>query len=536
MRSLPAPPALARDRRTGYAGGVSAWAIRWFQWAVAASLTVCTGLFVVWSWRWPLVGDAALIHYIGFLIGRGWVPYRQLGDMNMPGSFLIEMGAMRVFGGGALGWRLFDFSLLAVAAVSFRVVTRRAGWFAAVFAAGMFALVHGRDGLAQGGQRDLTMAVLLVAATALLFCGVRWRNGWATLGFGLLAGMALTIKPTAGLVSLAQLGVAGLVLRGKGENPTQQDRWRGHGVWGAGLGMLVGPGVCLGWLWRLGALGAFRHGLRTVDPYYASLGHRPLGWLVLHSVSPLLGLVAIWGVMLVVARPRWDWERAVLGCGVVFGLASYVVQARGLPYYRYPLLAFLLPLMALDFAEAMHGWGVMRMKVAAGLAVAGLAVGGFFLGPQSAVKVHRYRWWETDFISSLEGNLERLGGSRLSGRVQCVDTISGCGATLYRMGLVSATGMLSDFLLFGRDDAAAVKETRTSFSGAVEARPPEVVVVSSYLYMDGSNGYEKLRRWPWIDDWLAENYRLDTDWVPGRRTRWWSQEETPAKYRIYVRR
>ena len=65
--------------------------MRLFRVGVAGSLAVSTLLFAVWSWHWPLVGDAALIHYIGFLIERGWAPYRDLGDMNMPGSFLIEM-------------------------------------------------------------------------------------------------------------------------------------------------------------------------------------------------------------------------------------------------------------------------------------------------------------------------------------------------------------------------------------------------------------------------------------------------------------
>ncbi len=85
---------------------------RLFRVALAASLSVSALLFFVWSWRWPLVGDASLIHYIGWLIGRGWAPYRQIGDMNMPGSYLIEMAAMHLFGMGDLAWRLFDFALM----------------------------------------------------------------------------------------------------------------------------------------------------------------------------------------------------------------------------------------------------------------------------------------------------------------------------------------------------------------------------------------------------------------------------------------
>jgi len=53
----------------------------------------------------------------------------------------------------------------------------------------------GRDGLAEGGQRDLTMAVCLIVATAFLFVAMRRDWPWAAAAFGLFSGVALTIKP-----------------------------------------------------------------------------------------------------------------------------------------------------------------------------------------------------------------------------------------------------------------------------------------------------------------------------------------------------
>ena len=411
--------------------------------ALALSMLLSTALFILWSWRWPLIGDAALIHYIGFLIERGMPPYRVLGDMNMPGSFLLEMAAMKVYGGGDLAWRLFDFTLLAAAAAAFRVLTRRAGWFAAVFAACLFALVHGRDGITQGGQRDLSMAVLLIAATACLFTAVRHRTAWALAGFGLLAGAAFTIKPTAVPLATVQLAIALWIMR------QQESGWRTKVLPALGA-MLVAPAGALIFLLRQHAFSAFLHGLQTVVPYYASLGHKPLGFLLLHSISPLLALVLLWLAVLAMSRPAFEWERLMLASGAFFGLLSYIVQARAMPYYRYPLLAYLIPLIALDLTQAASGLTARpRDRLRTGLAIAGLCAGGFVLAPQSAFLVHQYRWWQTDFISSLTSNLQALGGPALSGRVQCIDWISGCGTTLYRMRLQQSSGVLSDFLLFG---------------------------------------------------------------------------------------
>jgi len=549
-RMPPPPPARAS----------AATLARLFRLALAASLTLSALLFFLWSWRWPLVGDTSLMHYIGFLIQRGWAPYRDFGDMNMPGSYLIEMAAVRIFGTGALAWRLFDFTLLALASAAFFTIAETPGapsfpvslknvglterFLPALFASSLFILIHGRDGLAQGGQRDLTMAVCLIAATAFLSHTIHHGRLWPAAAFGLLSGIAVTIKPTTVLLTLAQLALALYAIP-----RISRPRLLAATL----LAYLIAPAIVITFLIRTGALAAFLSGLHTLVPYYASLGHRPLSYVLLHSLSPLLPLVIIWLAVLALDRPTLfrpglNVDRALLAAGFIFGLVNCILQARALPYYRYPLLAFLLPLMAIDFTRTATTPGAPRLASAAWVrypdiarffAFAALVVGGFFLAPQSAVLIHRYRWGQTDLISSLEQNLNTLGGPALSGHIQCIDTNSGCGNVLYLMRLEPATGVLSDFFLFGPDNAPAVRQTRDQFSAAALARPPRVIVVTSRLYLgdpDHYDNYAKLDRWPAFATFLATRYTLHTEWTPTRTERWWSREEKPAAYRIYVLR
>ena len=323
------------------------------------------------------------------------------------------------------------------------------------------------------------------------------------------------------------------------------------------LAGLVGPAIALLFLLREHALPAFLAGFHGIIPYYASLGHRPLSFVVLHSLSPLLPLVIAWFVVLALSRPRLDWERIVLLAGVLFGLINCIVQQRALPYYRYPLLVFLLPLMAIDFTRAIDTAeqpgapsqtaspsevGSSR-RAGSAVAILALALGSFFLAPQSAILIHRYRYRETDFISSLQQNLTTLGGPALSHHIQCIDSISGCGNVLYRMRLEPATGVLSDFLLFGAvsdkqppESIPVIRQTRQQFSAALAANPPQVIVVTSHLHIDGPDNFQKLDRWPAFADFLATHYTLRTEWSPTRTARWWTREETPASYRIYVLR
>jgi hypothetical protein len=186
---------------------------------------------------------------------------------------------------------------------------------------------------------------------------------------------------------------------------------------------------------------------------------------------------------------------------------------------------------------------VVSGRTAQALAAFALAFAAFILAPQSAILIHRYRWRETDFITTLEQNLNALGGSQLSHHIQCIDSISGCGNVLYRMRLEPATGVLSDFLLFGAvsdkqppQSIPILRDTRARFSAAIAANPPQVIVVTSHLHIDGPGNFEKLARWPAFAAFLAEHYTLHTEWSPNRTARWWSREETPASYRIYVLR
>jgi hypothetical protein len=104
------------------------------------------------------------------------------------------------------------------------------------------------------------------------------------------------------------------------------------------------------------------------------------------------------------------------------------------------------------------------------------------------------------------------------------------------MRLVQSTGILADYVLFGSDTVPVIRETRQQFLPAMLADPPQVMVVTSPLHIDGPGNFQKLALWPAFDSFLATRYSLKTQWTPTRTARWWTREETPASYRIYVLR
>lgn len=494
-----------------------------------------TGIFyLVFTWHWPLVGDSSIIHYECFLMDHGLALYRQVPDMNMPGSFLIEWAAMHVFGPGSQGWRLFDLAVLVAAGIAALGICWRYDKLAGLFAAVLFAVLHGRDGLNDTGQRDLTMAALVLIAYAFLFIAWRRRRQWAAFLFGFSMAAAGTIKPTPLPLGLLLIVMMVVYFRRQGT------KVRGFVGW-AILGFSLPLFTCLIFLARQQAVWAFFHGLVTVVPYFASLGRKPFGYLLVHSVSPLMPLVIVWLLlhMLRISGNRSDqvpdagwirskWERFALLIGAALMLAGFVAQGKGFPYQRYPFLILLLVFMALDFTAMLRQAGVRRL-----VAMLALAWGAFVIAPMSLVILHRFDWKNQESVTLLMSDLQRIGGPNLSGNVQCIDTISGCAGALYRMRVVQRTGLVSDFLLFGSPRFSAVRSARRQLLAALQTAPPRLIVVTSRLFPSGPDGFQKLKRWPELESELSRDYRLCLTRTPPDPVRWWSRVQQPVSYRIY---
>ena len=157
---------------------------------------ICVLWFVVSTAHWKLVNDAAQIHYVCFLMDHGMAPYRDILEVNWPGTYLVNWAVMHTLGAGGPAWRIFDLALMGMSCWAMVAIARPYDWFAGVLGAALFILFHGRDGAGQEGQRDLIIAVLLLCAYAFLFASFRSRRLWPLLAFGVCAGVAATIKPT----------------------------------------------------------------------------------------------------------------------------------------------------------------------------------------------------------------------------------------------------------------------------------------------------------------------------------------------------
>ncbi len=473
------------------------------------SLILCASIaiYVYESIHWQLMWDASIMHYVNFLMAHGMAPYRDIIDINLPGSYFIDGWAMHVFGGGDLGLRLYDFFLLGVLTASLIVISLPYDWFAGLFAGVLFLLIHGLEGPINAAQRDEVMITLIMVGYALLFTSARRQKPLLMLPFGFVIGLAASLKPTAAPFGLVLLLMIIFPIRKK---EISVKPYLGYGALGLFFALLSN----LEFLFKYHAFGDFLATARRLIPFYASVGDKPISFLIgdLLSRRALVPLV-IGLVLILVNRARKElenWERLALGLGILFGIFSFVAQRKGFSYHAYSFKVFVLLWFALECAKAMRTRGWRHLVGLAALGFAVLAVVPSY--------THRVAWIQpmNDQPDALKADLIRLGGSTLQNQVQCLDMVDGCYATLYRLQLLPNTGFIGDYMLFGPIGSHPLLYYRNIFWNDIHKNPPKVIVMTNQWLCE-RNSFAKINQWPQLADYINTAYTLDVTRTFGKR-------------------
>jgi len=503
------------------------------QWTLRISAIIallCAAVFCITSIHWPLLGDASLMHYVAFLIDRGKVPYRDIVDVNMPGTYAVEWMVVHLFGSGSLAWRLFDIALGLAATLEMMAICWPEDSLAGVLAGAAFFLTHGRDGMNELGQRDLLMTVLLLGATAF-FCRALQKQRLLPIALAsICAGIAVTIKPTAAIFWIAMLCYVVF--------STTKSNVARLRIFLCGLSaFLIAPAIAIYSLSRQHAFGAFWQIVTGLIPLHNHLLRQPSIYFLLHPLpSSLVPVLLIWLATLVIrSREKRAWfssTETLLTIGFLCGLASFYLQRKALPYHRYPADGFFILLVCLGFSRVLQHLSSPTYLKAVG--AAGLLFVSLVVAPQCLFKTFKLSSSPSDFSGLLQKDLTTLGGSSLNKDVQCVDFTSGCITTLYRMQLEQSTGFLYDCYMFQATDNPVVRQYRETFWDALSARRPDVLIVSNQD-CGRPNSFDKINRWPELASLISSQYLLYREVHPPDLVRWASTVAQPYSYRIYQR-
>jgi hypothetical protein len=460
-------------------------------------LLVCFVLCAFWSWHWPLVHDASIMHYVVFLMDHGMAPYRDIIDINMPGTFMIQWLIVHICGGGPTAWRCFDiFTMLAATAAACWIALPY-DWRAGAVAGFGLALFHLANGPVEVGQRDWLLMVLLLFGYAFLFHAIRTQQPWFMGLFAAATGTAASIKPLAIPFPILLMLIVWLLLRrrqGAGFGPYL--RW-------AILGACIPILASLLFLWRWKAAGAFFTMVHGLLAFYAGVANVPQSTLMQMAFGRFLWTMIVCGLLVCVLVKSWQYyEVNLLGLGIVFGLILYLGQRKGFSYHKATLVAFLLLWLLIQFYIAVRQRGVARLFGAGSVLAFCLGAGLLWARAVPAAS------FDQAMLFALQQDLEGLGGPALSGRVQCLDMVSGCITDLLRMRLLQPTGFISDMFVFSRDRVPALDALKDRFLAEAHARPPRIVILVAAPETTGRVSYAQLENWPELRSFLAQDYTL----------------------------
>lgn len=511
--------------------------LRWSLVVVLAGVLVYAG---VRSWRWPVVGDAAVMHYVNLLMDRGLRPYAEITDNNMPGAYLTERWALAIFGRSDVGWRIYAAVLLAFMAAGMVGIVGRRRWWAAVLATGLFGLMNAAAGPMFAVEREQVVTALLLVGYGCVCSGARrqWAWLWAMAGFAM--GLAGTVKPTFLPLGVLLLAFVAVHLRRRGM------RARPYVGWGA-LGMLAAGAVVLGWLASWRALAAWWFVLRHITPAYVGMAHAGQQELEQHALSVgSVVLVMVGAVLWGLARdaedafPRWKCGALLLGAG--WGVVSYWTQGKGFLHHRYTaeVLLLLLAGTALDAALRRRG-AARQVRAARWLAGATVALVCLGIVPHYVRALNAVPAQDA-LLESLVGDLEAVAGAtgaqaarRLDGHVMCLDLVYGCLAALDRLEIRETAGFTGDLLLWEPEPSQPRTFYRNWFEQVLRDGRPTLLVLSDEWF-GRENSFRKVDEWPEFARVLAQDYvAVEERRFPAEYGVVVPAADAPG-YRLYVRR
>ncbi|HET8633974.1 MAG TPA: glycosyltransferase family 39 protein, partial [Gemmatimonadales bacterium] len=314
-----------------------------------AALTAIAAAWAVASLWWPFQSDHGVYAWMGDVVLRGGMLYRDAWDVKGPVAALPALIAQLAFGRNMWGIRALDLLAIIAAAVAlYRVGTRWSSRPAALAGALIWVLAYASTRFNSTAQPDGFAAVLLLLATVPLLRPSP-PGSWALLASGAVVGVLVLLKP----IYLAFLVIPVIAVA-----PWQPGaRWQTGRLGAIVAGLLLPIILLLGWFALGGALSPFldayigynvaRNGPGIAAGFFSMLADGTLAdptWLAALACA-VAGAVVL-----------WSSHRKAAVILVAWILAALLVIHIQRPYYPYRAHMLSMPVALLALAAFWRAW------------------------------------------------------------------------------------------------------------------------------------------------------------------------------------
>lgn len=458
----------------------------------------------VYSTRWQITHDEAPLLYEAFLMQSGQMPYRDLFDFQMPGSFLAYFALGSLSGFNAFRLRLLDLLILAAILTVTYFALRRFGKAPAVAAAILFGLKYLQGGPSMSLQREYLLLIFLAPAVYISLLDEMTPRHRLTLG--VLFGLAALIKPHAaiGLVSMLAADLWAFVKR-----PSLT-------LLPAAAGFLLPIVAVFAWLGFTGALTPFLNIAANYWALYSQIngqmeitpGAARLSVLLTQTLH--LGGHALWLIPAAIGVYFNQNKKIWLLVSLALCYAIYpALSGQFFPYHYIPFTYFILLLASLTFnlqsPIANHQSPLTRNFL---LITSYLLLVTLILPSQTFLRQLQGKPLSasTDRAAQIARFLDK--NLQEGDTVQPLDWTGGTLLAMLETRARLATPYVFDFYFYHHVSNPYIQSLRADFMTDLQAASPRFIIEVTALDKPWVSGPDTSREFPELREFLGENYSI----------------------------
>lgn len=487
--------------------------MRRFQQIVIALLFVFLAAQAALSLQWPIAHDEVPLLYEAFLMrAEGLIPYRDLYDFQMPGSFIAYFLLGLLSGFDDLRIRILDLVILAALGIITYFAMRRFGKTSALAAPILFGLKYLQGGPSMSLQREYLLLVFLALAVLVSMRGITTPKQRITLG--LLFGLAAVIKPHAaiGLIPILLFDIADISKRSSISLP--RSAWTS--LLPAALGFALPVLAAIAWLAFANALTPFINIAVNYWPLYSQInGAMEINtgaarWAFLFGQLPRLGGHWLWLIPALIGiyfnQHRQTWLLASLAlCYAIYPAFS----GQFFPYHYIPFTYFIILLTSLT-VEIPYSFFTLHSSRTV-----------FILYSLSFLLILSLLLPSRTFIRQLQGKPVATSTDRTAeiarfldanlqpgDTVQPLDWTGGTLLAMLRSHARIATPYVFDFYFYHHVSHPYVQSLRADFLNDLQTANPRFVVEVTAEDKPWVTGADTSRSFPELRQYLDENYSI----------------------------
>jgi 4-amino-4-deoxy-L-arabinose transferase-like glycosyltransferase len=501
-----------------------------FQYTLLALFAALLLLKAYSTLDWRMEHDTPILHYAAFLMDKhGLVPYRDIFETSMPGTFAFHYLIGKLFGYGDVPFRYVDLTLLSILLVATYVFMRRFGRLVASWAAILFGLVYLSAGQTMSLQKDYVGIIPIALA---LLCIPAKTDGPVRLArfalVGLLFGLSVLIKPQLGIALPIVFGTL-LVFRWHSQRKSTRDFLKCAAVTGAAL--LVPVGITLVWLAANAALVPFINIMFNYLPLYNSMtgSHETISELafVVYLIEKtftfgglgVLLLSSLFAYYHVVTHAGEDRATTISLTGLCLCTLAYAVYptlaGKFWPYHYVPLAFFCsisVGLLLYAGPQPPTSRWMRRMKETLLLLALVIVVAVQLSLPQYVDSLASDLRSGSEAHAPKGGRVDEIAGW-LQGRLQPGDSVQPLdwtGGSIHGMLLAEAqlaTPFMADYVFYHHVSSACVQGLRQTFMSQLRTASPRFII-EVLTNKPWVSGIDTTREFPELRQFLDDDYAV----------------------------